>query len=195
MKDGKGRELLHVALILLATCLLAAAALGTVNQLTADRIAAVDKERTDEALGRVFQEVAHPQVSNLPVSQRMAQAAEQSGARIQRAYQVRSGDESVGTAVKLETSGSQGLLDIVVGVYPDGTVSGVCVVRSQETPRIGSRIVDNENGVLDQFVGKKWEKDAFVVGRDVDAITGATVTFKGVTAGVNGALAAVDAME
>lgn len=195
MKDGKGKELLHVASILLVTCILAAAALGAVNQLTADRIAAVDKQRTDAALSQVFQEVAQPHFSNLSVSKKMEQAAERCGARIQRVYQVRSGGEPVGTAVKLETSGSQGLLDIVVGVYPDGTVTGVCVVRSQETPRIGSRIVDNENGVLDQFVGKKWDEGAFVVGRDVDAITGATVTFKGVTAGVNGALAAVDAME
>ena len=46
-------------------------------------------------------------------------------------------------------------------------------------------------GVLDQFVGKSAADGTLTVGTNVDAITGATVSTKGVTTGVNAALAAV----
>ena len=49
-------------------------------------------------------------------------------------------------------------------------------------------------GVLDQFIGKSAADGTLTVGTNVDAITGATVSTKGVTAGVNAALAAVAAM-
>ena len=49
-------------------------------------------------------------------------------------------------------------------------------------------------GVLDQFVGKSAADGTLTVGTNVDAITGATVSTRGITTGVNAALAAVGAM-
>ena len=49
-------------------------------------------------------------------------------------------------------------------------------------------------GVLDQFIGKSAADGTLTVGTNVDAITGATVSTRGVTTGVNTALAAVAAM-
>ena len=49
-------------------------------------------------------------------------------------------------------------------------------------------------GVLDQFVGKSAADGTLTVGTNVDAITGATVSTRGITTGVNAALAAVGAI-
>ena len=59
---------------------------------------------------------------------------------------------------------------------------------------IGTRVVDNELTpagvpVLDQFQGKSAADGTLNVGSNVDAISGATVSSKGVTAGVNAAIA------
>ena len=96
-------------------------------------------------------------------------------------------------------SGSQGSIEMMVGVDAEGAVTGVSVVNHSETSGIGTKVVGNEPtasgvGVLDQFIGKSAADGTLTVGTNVDAITGATVSTKGVTAGVNAALAAVAAM-
>ena len=49
-------------------------------------------------------------------------------------------------------------------------------------------------GVLSQFVGKSAADGTLTVGTNVDAISGATVSSKGVTTGVNAALAVAAVM-
>ena len=49
-------------------------------------------------------------------------------------------------------------------------------------------------GVLEQFQGKSAADGALNVGSNVDAITGATVSTKGVTTGVNAAIAVAGVM-
>ena len=88
---------------------------------------------------------------------------------------------------------------MMVGVDTDGAVTGVSIVKNSETSGIGSKVMNNDplpsgTGVLDQFIGKTAANGALAVGTDVDAITGATVSSKGVTAGVNAALAAAGAI-
>ena len=88
---------------------------------------------------------------------------------------------------------------MMVGIDPDGAVTGVSIISNSETSGIGSKVMNNEtlaNGtkVLDQFIGKSAADGTLVVGTNVDAITGATVSSKGVTTGVNTALAAAGAI-
>lgn len=67
---------------------------------------------------------------------------------------------------------------LAVGVDPAGKrVVGVRVLEHQETPGLGSAIT--EDWFLDQFAGKDLG-DAFRAGDDVQAITGATVSTRGV---------------
>ena len=77
-------------------------------------------------------------------------------------------------------------------------ITGVSIVKASETAGIGSKVIDNEatsagTGALDQFVGKSGA-GTLVVKQNIDAVTGATVSTKGVTKGVNAALAAAEAM-
>ena len=102
--------------------------------------------------------------------------------------------------MKVSASGSQGTIVMMVGINVEGAVSGISVITHSETSNIGTKVTGNELldsgiGVLDQFKGLTLSESGLAVGSDVDAITGATVTTKGVTKGVNGALAAVAAMQ
>ena len=115
-------------------------------------------------------------------------------------YEVQSNGAAAGYAVKVNASGSQGTIVMMVGVDSEGAVTGVSIVKNAETSGIGTRVMNNEAlansgvGVLDQFVGMSHADGDLAVGTNVDAITGATVSSKGVTSGVNGALAVVEAM-
>ena len=88
---------------------------------------------------------------------------------------------------------------MMVGVDVEGAVTGVSIVSHSETSGIGTMVMGNDPtasgvGVLDQFIGKSAADGTLTVGTNVDAITGATVSTRGVTTGVNTALAAVAAM-
>jgi uncharacterized protein with FMN-binding domain len=72
-----------------------------------------------------------------------------------------------------------------------GKPTGVQVVSHAETPGLGAIAAANNakgEAFRDQFAGTSGE---LVVGEDIDAITGATITSKAVTEGVNAALAYV----
>ena len=129
----------------------------------------------------------------------MSAAASAAGASLDSVYEVLVGGESAGYAIKVVASGSQGSIEMMVGVDGEGTVTGVSIVDNSETAGIGSKVMNNETlasgvGVLDQFQGKSAADGTLSVGSNVDAITGATVSTKGVTTGVNAALAVAGVM-
>ena len=100
---------------------------------------------------------------------------------------------------KVAASGSQGTITMMVGIDANGAITGISVVSHSETSGIGTKVVGNEPtasgvGVLDQFIGKSAADGTLTVGTNVDAITGATVSTRGVTTGVNTALAAIAAL-
>ena len=121
------------------------------------------------------------------------------GATLAEAYAVEAGGAPAGYTLKIDASGSQGIITMMVGVDAEGVVTGVSIVTNAETAGIGSKVMSNELlpsgvGVLDQFQGKSAEGGDLVVGSGVDAISGATVSTKGVTTGVNAALAVAGVM-
>ena len=98
-----------------------------------------------------------------------------------------------GWVVETSTSGSQGTIEMMVGVDPEGKVTGVSVVSHSETPNIGTKVVADQT-VLDRFIGMSHEGGEITVNSGTnrfDGVTGATYSSKGVAAGVNAALAAV----
>ena len=191
---------LRLAGTLTAIAVVVAGLLGLVNNVTEDKIAEANRVKTENAMMEVV-EISNPSFSDaLAVSEEMAAAAQAFGAKVVELYQVTDGDAAAGYAVKVSASGSQGTIVMMVGVNVDGGVTGISVINHSETSNIGTKVTGNELldsgiGVLDQFKGLTMPEGGLVVGGDVDAITGATVTTKGVTNGVNGALAAVAAMQ
>ena len=198
--NGNMKFALRLAGTLTAISLVVAALLGLVNNVTKDKIAEANRVKTENAMMEVV-EISNPSFSEaIPVSEKMAAAAEAFSAKIVEVYQVLDGDSAAGYAVKVSASGSQGTITMMVGVNAEGGVTGISVIGHSETSNIGTKITDNEPlasgvGVLDQFKGLTLPEGGLAVGGDVDAITGATVTTKGITKGVNGALAAVAAIQ
>jgi len=191
-----GKFIVRVAGTLTAICLVVAAMLGGVNAVTAERIAAINRENTENALRSVA--AAADEFVPVALSDAMTAAASANGAKLTEAYEVRAGGESAGYAMKVVASGSQGNIEMIVGVDSDSAVTGVSIVSNKETSGIGSKVMENRAlpsgvGVLDQFVGMSGA-GSLAVGKNVDAISGATVSSKGVTKGVNAALAAAEAL-
>ena len=89
-----------------------------------------------------------------------------------------------GYVVHVVTSGYAGDISMLVGVSNDGKVQGLVVRDLQETYGLGARAL-TDTAFLTQFLGTD---GSAAVGEDIDALTGATVTSKAVTRGVNSAV-------
>ncbi|MBR5519274.1 MAG: FMN-binding protein [Clostridia bacterium] len=109
--------------------------------------------------------------------------------------------EEKGTAVQvvrsdvgyLITALSNGQYDsspirVLVGIDLDGKVVGVRVLKSSETPGVGSRA--NSDAFLSQFVGGTAFSADGKAGTKVDAVTGATKSSKAIIVAVNAAMEA-----
>ena len=194
------KYIIKLTLTLLITCVIVAGLLGLVNQLTAPNIAAINKANTEKAMAAVVADPASTFSDPLSITDDMTAAAAQYKTTVSEIYEVQSNGAAAGYAVKVNASGSQGTIVMMVGVDSEGAVTGVSIVKNAETSGIGTRVMNNEAlansgvGVLDQFVGMSHADGDLAVGTNVDDITGATVSSKGVTSGVNGALAVVEAM-
>ena len=192
--DMDPKYLINLTVTLLLTCIIVAGLLGAVNSVTAGPIAQINKEKTEAAMREVVADPASTFSDALAISDAMAAATAAAGGTLDSAYEVQMNGTGVGYAVKVIAGGSQGDIQMMVGVDADGVVTGVSIIKNAETSGIGSKVMKNENGVLDQFVGKSAADGALTVGTNVDAITGATVSTRGVAAGVNAAMAAVAAI-
>ena len=193
--DMDPKYIIKLTVTLFVTCVIVAGLLGLVNSVTEGPIAEINKAKTEEAMKAV---VADPEGSTfsdaLEITGDMTAAASSAGASVTEAYEVQVGGAPAGYALKIVSSGSQGNIEMMVGVDGEGTVTGVSIVKNSETSGIGSRVMENENGVLDQFIGKSAADGTLAVGTNVDAISGATVSSRGVTTGVNAALAVAGVM-
>lgn len=187
--------IIKLTVTLFVTCVIVAALLGLVDNVTREKIAAINWENTVAAMKAV---VADPDATTfsdaLENTEAMSAAALAGGGTLDSVYEVQVGGASAGYAIKVVASGSQGNIEMMVGVDGEGAVTGVSIVDNAETAGIGSKVMENQNGVLDQFIGKSAADGTLAVGTNVDAITGATVSSKGVTAGVNAALAVAGAI-
>ena len=192
----ESKFVIRVAGTLTAICLVVAALLGLVNAVTADKIAEINFASTKAALEAVA--TAADGFEAVELTEKMTAAASANGASLTEAYEVKEGGESAGYALKVVASGSQGSIEMIVGVDADQAVTGVSIVSNKETAGIGSKVMENNplpsgTGVLDQFIGMSGA-GSLAIGKNVDAISGATVSSTGVTKGVNAALAVAEAL-
>lgn len=186
---------------LFGTCMVVAFLLGLVNMVTLPNITARQKAATDAALKQVVENPDASEFSDaLELSGDMTAAASGAGATLSALYAVTEDDAPAGYALTIVASGSQGNIEMMVGVDEADVVTGVSIVSNSETPGIGSKVMGNEptasgTPVLDQFIGKSPADGTLSVGGGIDAIGGATVSTRGVTTGVNAALAVAALMD
>lgn len=170
----------RIAGVLLGICLVVALLLGAVNQVTKPRIDAIQTAKTEAAMRQVLTADSYEKLGF-------------TAANVSAIYQAVSGGEAVGWVVETSASGSQGIINMMVGVDTEGKVTGVSVVSHSETPNIGTKVVADQS-VLDRFIGMSHAVGEITVNSGsnrFDGVSGATVSSKGVAAGVNAALAAI----
>lgn len=91
---------------------------------------------------------------------------------------------------------SKGGLNMLIAMNPDGSVKGVSIISIGETPGLGTKV--NDNAFLEKFIGVNNSvtivKSAPKNNSEVQAVTGATYSSKGVAKGINLALNTFKAM-
>ncbi len=190
-----GKFILKVAGTLTVISLVVALLLGLVNGVTKDKIAAIEAEKTRVAMSAVV-----PEGSEFTDALEIPQAAIDAavGGTVSELYGVTNGGAEAGYVAKVAASGSQGTITMMVGIDANGAITGISVVSHSETSGIGTKVVENKPNaagtpVLDQFIGMSGA-GTLAVGSNITAISGATVSTKGITMGANAALAAVEAL-
>ena len=192
-----GKFILKVAGTLTVISLVVAALLGLVDNVTADKIAEIDAANTREAMSAVVPEGSEF-TDKLEISQEVLDAAAAQGGKITELYGVKNAGADAGYVMKISASGSQGTIVMMVGVDANKAITGISVVSHSEPSGIGTKVVGNEPNtagvpVLDQFQGMSGA-GSLVVGKTITAISGATVSTKGITMGANAALAAAEVL-
>ena len=186
-----GKFILKVAGTLTVISLVVAALLGLVDNVTADKIAAIDAENTRIAMSAVA-----PEGSEFGDKLDMTAAAASQGGKLVELYPMTTAGADNGYVMKISASGSQGSIVMMVGVDADKAITGISVVSHAETSGIGTKVVGNEPNaagepVLDQFIGESGA-GSLVVGKNIIAVSGATVSTKGINMGANAALAVAE---
>jgi Na+-translocating ferredoxin:NAD+ oxidoreductase subunit G len=186
------RDILKLGIILMIYSLVAGASLAYVNimtkqKITANRTAAEDAARAEVLPG-------------------MEGGFEQKGVMEVNGYQYpwwigykdRAKTTPGGYVFIASGKGYSSVVQTMVGVDPDGKITGIKVIFQQETPGLGTKAVEVRYGEKDpwfyrQFVGKTAEDNLRVKkdGGIIDAVTGATVTPRAITDSINKGLVAL----
>ncbi len=174
---------LKLTAVLLVITVVVAALLGGVNALTSGPIEELNKQKTANAIKEVLASEAE--------AEELTDYVDETGL-VTAFYKV--GED--GYVAKIIVGGSQADIEMMVGVAADQTVSGISFISMSETPGLGAIAAqDGAKGeqFRAQYVGLSGELAVEKDGGEIDSLTGATVTSRAVTTGVNAALACVAA--
>lgn len=169
----------NMVLTLFLVTLFASSALALIYEVTKGPIAEAKRLKKANAIGEVI-----PEFDNDPGLEIKKLAVDGDTLYF---YRARKGDEVTGIAVESYTrDGFSGLIKVMVGFLPDGTLSDIAVLEHAETPGLGDKMekeksLDKSTGEswTSQFEGKDPKSFALAVKQDngdVDAITAATIT-------------------
>ena len=162
-----------LALTLLIISAVVSGLLGLTNMITADRIAEITAEKTAASMQEVLPADSYTEIS-YSGEETIVAAAYQAG--------------DAGYIIEVTPSGFGGTIDMVVGIGTDGAVTGVSIIDMSETSGLGANA--SKESFRSQYVGKSGTLAVSKDGGEIDALTGATITSRAVTSGVNAALRA-----
>lgn len=166
------KQMLKLSFTLAAYTVAACAALAVVYNFTAPVIKEVKLKKTRAALQKIFPDADDFEEisSKLP--------AGQDKIKFQNAYLAKNGGKAAGLTVTA-SGATYAYASILIGINLNGTVKTIEFLELTDTPGLGSRAA--EEPFIGQFTGKSFS-DAFIPGADITAISGATITSKGVSA-------------
>ncbi len=186
------KKIVHDALILTAFTLVLGFVLGLVYDITKEPIAAADAATAQAAYKEVFDAADHFEAYAAFDQEAAAALMEENGfadeiTGVQVAKD--SGGADLGYVITVTAKdGSQANITFSVGIANDGTVNGYSITSIAETPGLGDKA--KGEAFAGQFQGKQVErfdvvKQAPASESEIESISGATITSKAMTNGVN----------
>jgi len=162
-------KILKLAFTLTVFCVLSAGALAYVFMFTGPKIEANAKLAFERSLKEV-----------MPVSEVFKPVGKDG-----KIFEGVAAGKTVGTVVLVAPRGYSSNIQMLVGVDGELKVKGIKVLDQRETPGLGTNVLKPK--FLGQFIGKS-PADKLEPKKDVEAITGATISTRGVCEGVRAAL-------
>ncbi len=174
------RESLRLVIVLTLVCLIAALALAGVDRITKEPRLEQKRLAHLKAIKSVL-----PLFNNDPLKDRK----EIGGITF---YLGKKEGEIIGVAFSSKGEGYSGFITIMMGMNPeDDSITGIEILEHMETPGLGANIEKEE--FKNQFTEKSLANSKLVDERlavkkdrgDIDALTGATISSRGVTEAVD----------
>ncbi len=176
------KEIIKLGLILLLISAIAAAALGFVNSATkgpieeTQRLADIETRKSLLSEADAFEERDIESPETYPV--------------LTEVYVGTKDGAPCGYTFKTTPKGYAGPVEVLIGIDQNGAITGVNIGTNTETPGLGSKAADEK--FKGQYIGKETILNVIKSGTpkedEISAISGATITSKAVTSGVNEAL-------
>ncbi len=186
------KKIVHDALILTAFTLVLGFILGLVYEITKEPIAAADAATAQAAYQQVFEDAASfeeyadfDKDAAASLMEENGYSDEITGVQVAKDG---SGSELGYVITVTAKDGSQANITFSVGIQKDGTVNGYSITSISETPGLGDKAKNEE--FYSQFQGKLVDsfsvvKSAPASDSEIEAISGATITSRAMTNGVN----------
>ncbi len=189
------KKIVHDALILTAFTLVLGFVLGLVYEITKEPIAAADAATAQAAYKEVFQDADSFEAYDGFDKEAAVSLMEENGYNDEITdVQIAKGSDgsTLGYVITvLAKDGSQANITFSVGIAADGTVNGYSITSIAETPGLGDKAKNEE--FYSQFQNKQVEKfdvvkQAPASDSEIEAISGATITSRAMTNGVNASI-------
>ena len=178
------------ALILFLITAVAGVLLAFVNELTKEPIARQKAEAINEACRAVF-----PDADEFVLKEDLKDSSEWNGKYpkdlIDAVYEAKNNGALGGYVINVcNKEGYGGAIRFSMGVSADGTLCGVSILETSETPGLG---LNAQEVLVPQFKGRTAESFVYVKGgasadNEIDAISSATITTRAFVNGVNAGL-------
>lgn len=175
------KNIVKLGTTLFIICAVAALALGLTNDVTAPIIEERNIQANNESRKIVLENAKEFKLIDNLKSE-----------LVEEVYKGSDGSNIVGYTMKTKPKGYGGEMEVIVGISLDGKITGVNIGTNSETPGLGSKASEPE--FKNQYNDKSTENQINVVkGKassesDIVAISGATISSKAVTTGVNAAI-------
>lgn len=191
-------------LILFAITLVVGVLLGLVYEVTEEPIAIQEEKAKQEAYAEVFTDASSFETVEFDAEELAAYIADHEegvtsdvAGIVEIVSALDSSGELLGYVFTVDSyQGYGGTIQFTVGVALDGTVNGYSILSIDETVGLGAKAQSDAEWAA-QFAGKNvdyftYTKTGSTSDSEIDAISGATITTKAMTYGVNAAIFAAD---
>lgn len=180
------KEIIKLGLTLFTICVISAFALAMTNGLTVETIEENAVKANVEARQEVFSDADDFVLQDDDIAQKFYN----DNPEVAEVYKAMKSSTVVGFVIKTLPNGYSGAVEVIIGFNLDGVITGVRIGNHQETPGLGAN-AKTEKFYL-QYDGLSVNEEVNVIktdvvegNNDIKAISGATITSRAVTKGVN----------